>query len=131
MRVLQIEEADRDRIKKLMAYANQHTLSLEDLKKTMAGEIPAVGDSADHVLYLRDGFRIAFSYEMQPAGKCAHISISISPKGKALPHPTAVDMIMGEFGMGKLDKALSTWVEQGRSVNILSKVESDGERKAM
>jgi len=83
-------------------------------------ELPPVGDNPEHVVHLHDGYRVVFSYEEQPVGLCAHMSISIE-SGHA-PHPAAVETIMEEFGMGKnLRDCLQVWIE-GNSVNLLKLV---------
>lgn len=119
MRILQIGATEREAIKKLMAYADLNTISLEAIKKTISGGMPGIGDNEDHVLYLHEGFRVVFSYEEQPVGKCAHISISVDDPNK-LPHPEAVKMIMAEFGMGTIEDAINTWAEEGHAINVLT-----------
>ena len=42
-------------------------------------------------------YQIAFSFEEQPSGLYRHISVSVAQRGKT-PHPTAMQMIIKEFG---------------------------------
>lgn len=56
------------------------------------------------------GYRVAYSVEEQPAGICAHLSISVDKKGK-LPHPEAIKMIAFEFGCEDL-KDSTGWIEE-------------------
>jgi hypothetical protein len=58
------------------------------------------------------GYRLAISYEQQPAGLCLHISLSVD-KPKLLPNPHAVKMVLQACGID-LDNPPTgrEWVEE-------------------
>ena len=121
MRILEINDDTKEDIKKVKAYANEHKLTKGELLETMAGIKEDVGDDPDHVIHIHDGYRVVYSIEEQQIGDCHHLSVSIDRKGK-WPQPTAVEMILEEFGMKKLDESLAVWPED-IAVNVLQKVE--------
>ena len=126
MRILKIDAADRDEIRKATDYAKSHKFDLTEIKRIMEGKAQAAGFDAGFVTYLHNGYRVVYSLEEQPVGWCHHISISIEERGK-LPHPEAIRMILGEFGMDSdfedSPKMLELWIEDARAINILQKVE--------
>jgi hypothetical protein len=52
---------------------------------------------AQHV-ELPYGYRVAISFEEQPAGMCLHLSMSSSTPGK-VPHPEAIAMVLAAIGV--------------------------------
>jgi hypothetical protein len=76
-----------------------------------------------HTIDLPFGFEVTFTEEIQPVGRCLHISISVDAPNRS-PHPAAVEMILEEFGMRPLEESLSVWVEElspGVAVNVLQR----------
>jgi hypothetical protein len=121
MRVLVIDEKAKEKISKLIDYANAHQYSMKDLKKVIFGDHPPAGDYPEHVIALHKGYKVVFSIEEQPVGLCKHLSISVDTKGKA-PSVEAVELIMDEFGMGNdIHDCLNVWVEEEhQTVNVLT-----------
>jgi hypothetical protein len=77
------------------------------------------------------GYRMAVSFEHQPAGLLAHFSFSVeSDKPGALPNPVSIEMILDVLGFD-LYKADSMWQEEflvdgkpgGLAVNLLFMIE--------
>ncbi|WP_028164136.1 hypothetical protein [Bradyrhizobium elkanii] len=110
MAVLMIGATEREKIAELVAYAKAHPLSFETLRDGMVADTDVLElkdrkagyerPASQHVVF-PGGFRAAFSIEDQPAGLCAHLSVSVvgrSTKG-ACPNPEAVKMIAKEFGV--------------------------------
>ena len=122
MAVLMVGEAEKQQIKNLIAFAALHPYSTEQLKKIIAGELKAPGDSALNNISLPVGFNVTYTVEEQPFGKARHISVSVDRPGK-LPAPEAVDMILEEFGFrGRLmDKTpgVHFWVEAEKAINVV------------
>lgn len=73
------------------------------------------------------GYSAAFSYEVQPAGLCAHLSVSVRGRERKgmMPSPEAVKAIAEEFGMA--DDIEKTWIEEFEpgefAINLISVVE--------
>lgn len=71
------------------------------------------------------GYRVAISFEEQPAGMCLHLSMSSSARGN-VPHPDAVIMVLQAIGIDLNDCARS-WIEEfeidgkpgGHAVNVV------------
>ena len=121
MRVLQIDDDTRKEIKKVKAFAYRHKVDEANLRATMAGIVEPIGDDPDYVVHIHDGYRVVYSVEEQSIGDCHHISVSVDKKGRA-PHPLAVEMILEEFGMKKLEDSLAVWPE-GIAINIVQEIE--------
>lgn len=125
MRILEINQYTKEDIRKVIKYAEQNKIDLNMTKLIMAGDLPPIGDNSDYIIYIHDGFRVAYSIEQQPepTGWCDHISISVDTEGK-YPHEMAVEEILKEFGMKSLDESLSIWLEKEiQAVNVLQKKE--------
>lgn len=121
MSALILDDEAKESIKMLMCYAQSHVLFLPMMEKTLKGEQAPVGDNPDYVIYIHEGYRIVFSIETQPIGMCKHLSISV--RG-TYPHPTAVEQIMQEFGMGnKIGEVLNVWIEdETAAISVLTKI---------
>jgi len=125
-----INQATRESIKKLVAFATEHPFSLNDLKKMMAGTKPPPGDMEGYQLSVGD-FRCVLTVEEQPFGMCRHLSVSVNDDGEA-PDPTIVLLFMKGFGFKSesLDKVEGLWLEpiptkdcpKKIAVNILEKM---------
>jgi len=100
MRILIIDDDARAEIKKVVDYAQAHKVFLSQIRLIVAKQSPPVGDDANYVCYVNNGYRITFSIEEQPCGWCRHISISVSPvDGKQLlPNVPSVELLLKEFG---------------------------------
>lgn len=124
-RLLIIDKTAQDKIKQVIEYANNHPITLTEIKQGIAGFKKAVGDTTPQlVLNLADGFRVVYSVESQPSGLCRHLSVSV--KGLGYPNPGHCNAILKEFGFTnqigetKTDKAFHVWMEDKvRAVNFL------------
>jgi hypothetical protein len=71
------------------------------------------------------GYRVAISFEEQPAGMCLHLSMSSGAPGK-VPHPDAVKMVLQAIGVDLKD-CVRAWIEEflidgkpgGNAVNVV------------
>ena len=89
-----------------------------DLSNGIPENPPVVGDDINHVID-NGTMRIVYSVEIQPnLGQCHHLSIS--KMGNKPPHPTIVDEIMKQFGMGETmdTQPKKVWME-GNAVNVI------------
>lgn len=94
MRVLIIDEPTKARIKALYDYANEHRLTIEQLKKQQSGEDPPIGDNPTHSLHLTDGYKVVFSIDEQPMGVMCHMSMSVASKNPdTMPNEYAVQEV--------------------------------------
>ncbi len=122
-RVLAITPQIKERIKEMMAKAEQHPVTFDIVKAGVINENkgmkmhvkltdrkPGFERPFSEHLEIPFGFRVAYSVEEQPGGLCGHLSISVDAKGK-MPHPQAVEMIAAEFGMS-IDTADGGWIEE-------------------
>lgn len=97
MRVLAITPEVSALIKEQIKYAEDHRLTIDQLKLMMSNDLHPIGDTVEHVLDIPDGFRVVYSIDEQPSGLMRHISISIPISDKG-PHPAAINMIIHEYG---------------------------------
>jgi hypothetical protein len=56
------------------------------------------------------GYRVAISFEQQPAGLCLHLSMSSSASGK-VPHPEAIAMVLDAIGITR-SSVVRSWIEE-------------------
>ncbi len=74
---------------------------------------------ASHGVIIEDGYRVAVSFELQPAGVVKHISISVDRPG-FVPDKPSILLIMGLFGMPMVDRIWLEEFEPGhQAVNII------------
>jgi len=133
MAVLIIGAPEREKIAELKASAtaypvrwerhavveDTHMLMLKDRK-------PGHERPPSAHLVLPGGFRVAYSVEEQPAGYCAHLSISVNRHRKGMmPSLEAVQLIASEFGMAfPADKMWNEEFEPGNyAINLLELIE--------
>jgi hypothetical protein len=131
MPVLMIGETERAEIKRVIEEARAHPMPLGATIKL--GKFDNVLKLEDRVrvppfftaqLMLPVGYRVALSFEEQPAGLCSHLSVSVEGRGKKgqMPSKEAVVMIAQEFGVPF--PPLMGWVEEFKSgefaINLVS-----------
>ncbi len=75
--VLIIGENERDKIAEVIKHAEENIVSLDDIKKTMGGKVPPVGDDENFIVHLHLGHRIVYSIEEQKKGLVKHLSVSV------------------------------------------------------
>jgi hypothetical protein len=124
--MLIIDEVAKAEVVRVVAFAKANVISRRRLLAAMEGMEPPVGDEAGHVCYLRDGYRVVFSFEDQPAGMCRHLSVSIPGTDGAWPNQDAVVVISAEFGFGK-GTMYPVWTEKEvRAVNMVEIMDKEG-----
>lgn len=111
MSFLLIGDAERREIADLIAYAKAHPVLFEQVREgaldpgkfgySLADRKPGFKRPQSRWVLLPGNFRASYSVEDQPAGLCAHLSISVEGRRRKgmMPHPEAVKMIAEEFGM--------------------------------
>lgn len=97
VRALLIGLQERTAIARLIAHAETHPVSRARLAATMELDAPPIGNDPAHVVEVPMGYRCAFSFEDQPAGRCRHLSVSVDAP-KRLPSVPAVLALMAVFG---------------------------------
>lgn len=119
--------------------ARQHPTSLEAVKRQAHG-IPQgltimLGDrrpgykseAQPQQVLIQQGYRAAISFEHQPPGLCAHLSVSVDTPGN-LPSTQAVTMIAEAFGLEVplVPETTTIWVEEydpgHKAVNLVQVV---------
>ena len=138
MRPLVLNNGVRSSIYKIIAYASENRISLEqmverinDKKKRM---IP-LGDDPNRTIDIPVGYRVTFTIEQQrpPLDWVRHISVSIETESvdKTLPSLEAVQFLMAEFGFRPLNQEKDVVcledikggpVDGKKAVNILQKI---------
>lgn len=122
MRPLIIDNNLKDKIGKLVAYAEKHPFTIDNLQdiKKKVREVP--GDMEGYVLLLPFGYKIVFSIELQPAGKVRHLSMSVDEDGK-LPNPGVVGEIMKLIGFDNEMEDCTIYMEDispvRKAINVL------------
>jgi hypothetical protein len=108
----------------VLKYAAKHVYTTDMLQKVIAGDLPSAGDYPDFMTMVK-GLRCVFSYEEQPCGRCAHLSVSSLPG--SMPSVKQVEMVMEEFGMGDdIHDCINVWIEESggmTSANVLRLIE--------
>lgn len=129
IRPLIIGDIERGNLQKLKEYAEANPISMEDLKSTVVGAKPPIGDDARHAVYLPVGYRVVYSVEQQMPGIMRHFSISVPEKGK-FPNMHVVNELIGILGFKeKVDpkqplsnerpREFFVWIEHQQAINIL------------
>jgi hypothetical protein len=123
MSVLIIGVNEQDAIKAALARARKKVIPFDVLAATAIDQSTGVvtleerrkgprGDFhrpiSEQVL-LPIGYRLAISYEEQPAGLCLHLSMSVDNKPGAAPHPTKFAAVLRACGIKEPGR---TWIEE-------------------
>jgi len=128
----------RSRIIKVVAYAAEHRISLEEMKERVSDPkkrmIP-LGDDPNRTMDIPIGYRVTLTIEQQrpPLDWVRHISVSIETNSteKTLPSLGAVQALMAEFGFRPLNQEKDVVfledikggeVDGKKAVNILQKI---------
>jgi hypothetical protein len=119
-----IGATEREKITEIIAWAKAHPVSFDTVRKAAvpAKDRVMLSDRRpDHErprsrhLDIPVNFTAAYSVEEQPAGFCAHLSVSVCRRRPgAMPNPQAVKMIAEEFGIPPFDgdDPVRMWVEE-------------------
>jgi len=125
MGILIITEVHRRRIAKMIAAARERPVPWELMAPaakrddrpvmTLAERVPGIERPPSQHIILGT-YRVAFSFEYQPAGLLRHLSVSSERPGK-VPTPAVVDRIAKEFGFEFSSEAVvaGTSTAQGRA----------------
>lgn len=120
-----MDETVRERIKEIIAYAEAHPMTKDDLKEIIDGKKRPAGDNKNHTMIIFNHYRVVYSQEIQLDGKrYHHLSVSVPKRAQGkMPAVEAVELIMQEFGMGdNVHDCREIWNEDN-AINILKKVE--------
>lgn len=114
-----LDDAVKERVKEVMAHAEVHRFSIQDIFASMKGDSTRnAGHGRDLEVLIHFGVRVIYSIEQQPMGWCRHISISVSGEGN-YPHEIVVDQILELFGiMTGYKSAIAVW-DEGGALNFL------------
>lgn len=112
MRPLILTDTERATIKRVMAHASSHRLTVANLQRIIAGTDAPPGRNKYHTCVIPVGYYCVYTEEEQPKlGTCRHLSVAVMGEGVA-PNEIAVEMLMAEFGfrdgMSKLD---GVWID--------------------
>lgn len=132
MPVLMIGPAEREVIARIIEYAKAHPITFDVLRKGVVTDKPLImledrqpGFERPKSAWMQfpGGYEAAYSVEVQPAGLCAHLSVSVVGRGRKgmCPSPEAVAMIAAAFGV--TIPAHKVWTEEYEpgefSINVL------------
>ena len=110
MSVIILDEEIQTRMAAVKQYALDNRISIAQIRKTIAREIPPAGDDENRVVHFKGtGLRLVLTLEEQPIGWCWHISASI-PRENYMPDKPMMLVIMREFGID-VDRIISVWPE--------------------
>ena len=122
-RALLIGEEQRAAIAALRARAQENIYDPATVQEIASRDINAFRASMLlQSIELPRGFVVTYTHERQPIGVVHHISVSVEDPTKT-PHPAAMEMILAEFGMHKLEHSLKVWLEDigagHKAVNVV------------
>ena len=118
--VLVINDENRAAIRKLIERARAKPIPIEVLKAAatpakfkvdLADRKPGFEQPpSEHIML--GTYRATLSFEQQPAGLCAHLSVS-SARTDKVPSPIAMQMVAREFGFtGRFPEDCHVWTEE-------------------
>jgi hypothetical protein len=120
MSILIIGTKEQDAIDAAMKRARERPITIDMLAALAVDQTTTVLTLADRKQFKRPrseevllptNYRLAISYEEQPAGLCAHMSLSVNRKGM-LPNPAAFAMAMRACGFDMTAAPERTWIEE-------------------
>lgn len=122
MRPLIIDEEAKQNIARVLAYAEKHKYTKDQMVSLMNGIGTIPGDDPGFCCRFRVGFRAVFCIEEQPFGWSKHLSVSVDNPKKA-PHEQAVRLLMQEFGISTPLEECHVWLEEGpvSAVNVIAR----------
>ena len=118
---LLIGPEERAAVKELRVFAHASPLSTEMLERFAKGYVPGQLSTVDtdwrlmsgqYAMELPVGWRVTYTHELQPVGRCHHISIACSrcaPDNR--PGIEAVVEILALFGMPPITESISVYKE--------------------
>jgi len=117
----------KSEIDKVVKYAKNHVVPLDDMIKLSRGDsAPVPGDLNECIIDTKEGYRIVYSHEEQPKGICRHLSISWI---NDIPDKNIVEQVCKNFGfVNHLSKCI-VWPEKfGNSriaINVVEPIDGD------
>lgn len=118
-----LDEKGIAELRRIKEYAESHPIKPATLKGMAEGRLTTVGDHDEFTCHLPIGFKVVYSIEMQPPGKCHHLSVSVqSESGDRLPSEHMVQMVMTELGFKReLRKCIRVWISDDpvSHINVL------------
>ena len=110
-------------LRRIKANAEANPVSRETLKAMMEGMVDPVGDHEEYSCVLPVGFKIVYSIEEQPCGKCRHLSVRVQGgRNNRVPNEHMVGMVMKELGFKReVRECLKVWLDEEpvKCVNVL------------
>lgn len=97
MRALLIDDNIRKTITRIIDHAEKNVFSVDDLLDIMNKQSLAPGEREGFGCNIEVGYRVVYSIEMQNAGKCRNLNVSINKENR-LPPEWAVKQLIREFG---------------------------------
>lgn len=109
---------EKQTLKKLKQFAEDHPMTMDDLLDILNGG-PAPGDREGYTCFIPFGFRVVFTIEPNRQGnKIRRVSVSIASK-RGLPSFEAVEMIMEELGfINKINSGKCKVFIEEEAINI-------------
>lgn len=125
---LAIDPSVRERMREIVALANERPIPLETIKLLAAGEPMPKGLHDDFTLVVPMGFPVIYTHEVQPKGIFRHLSMSVALEGR-VPHPEAVRVVMQEMGFLNALEDCLFWEEAAgggvTAINVLEPLDGD------
>lgn len=97
MALLIVDNNFQRNIKKLVDFARENPLSMDDLLDIYNGAMKVVGDTEGYYFVTPTGIKIVHCIEQQVAGEVRYLSVSV-PSDGSLPNPYLIMQIMEEVG---------------------------------
>jgi len=120
MSVLVIDNDTIERIKEVVAWAEKHPQSMDDMLDVSLKDRLPIGDDENHIVMIPMNFRAVFSIDEYPQGNVRHLSVSCT---KNYPAPLAVEEIMKHFGFVNTLKDCKVYLEEEvRAINVCEKI---------
>lgn len=132
MPALIIGETQRKQIAELRAIATANPMNAQASLNVANRDMEAYRDMMSTLtLELPIGYVVTYTHEIQPnappPGLCHHISISVT-RPRKMPGTAAVEMILEEFGMRRMEGSDGLWIEDidpvTKAINIVQTVQN-------
>ncbi len=97
MALLIVDQKFKENIKKLVGFAQENPLTMDDLLDIYNGAMKTIGDTEGYHFITPTGIKIVHCIEQQVAGDVRYLSVSVPTDG-SLPNPYLIMQIMEEVG---------------------------------
>lgn len=97
-------------VARLKAHATENPVTVERIRRMVAGLEGPIGADPDYRVVIPDGYRCVYSEEEQPMGLSRHLSVSVVRRPQdspgVMPSPESVAIVMALFGFSARIAAL-------------------------